>query len=481
MHTIGISRKQVRLASWEDFVPADSPARQIDRFVDEMDTSYFLFSSHDTVGRRPYNPKDMLKLFLYGNDKGVFSSRKLERECRENVIVFWLLNGLQPESKTICNFRRNNAENLNRFFSEFARKLVRDGYIDGKVVGLDGTKIRANNSGNNNFNLKRVTAKIEKAEKQIADYMSEVDKNDKLDGLVSKHEKLVSIKQRIENGETEVSTTDPDSRMMKMPNGGKNVCHNVQSAVDSKNKMIAGFKVVSNQNDQGLLHSVAKEVKENLGLKKMMVTADTGYFDADEIEKCHLDNIETLITALEPHKNSELYTKKDFVFDEQIDAYLCPAGQKLTLAAISNDTKHYRNIKACKDCPLKSKCTKGVYRTVSHHVKYETVKRNAYALVKNAEKHRLRGALCEHPFGTIKHNMRFVQFLLRTNPKVSGEAALFFTVYNLKRLRNLSNNNLPCAQTQAILEKLRFLFAFVALAISVFGFISKKFLRKPQN
>jgi len=122
-----------------------------------MDTSYFKYSEHDTVvGRRPYNPKDILKLYLYGNDKGVFSSRKLERECRENIVVFWLLNGLRPESKTICNFRKDNAENLKRFFKEFAIKLASDGLIDGKIVGIDGTKIRANNASKNNYSLKRL-------------------------------------------------------------------------------------------------------------------------------------------------------------------------------------------------------------------------------------------------------------------------------------------------------------------------------------
>jgi len=88
MHILGEGRGQIGLISWDDYVPLNSPARQIDKFVDEMDTSYFIYSSHDSVGRRPYSPKDMLKLYLYGNDKGIFSSRRLERECEENVVVF---------------------------------------------------------------------------------------------------------------------------------------------------------------------------------------------------------------------------------------------------------------------------------------------------------------------------------------------------------------------------------------------------------
>lgn len=430
------------LTSWGDFVPLDSPARQIDRFVDEMDTSYFLFSSHDSVGRRPYNPKDMLKLYLYGNDKGVFSSRKLERECHENIVVFWLLNGLKPESKTICNFRKDNADNLKRFFHEFVKLLAIEGLIRGKIVGIDGTKIRANNAGDNCFNLKRVTAKIEKLEKKITEYIAEVDKNDKLDGLVAKRERLVEIKKQIEGGEVdEISTTDPDSRMMRMANGGKNVCHNVQSAVDSENKLIASFEVCSNQNDQGLLHFVAKSLKDNLEIDEMTVLADTGYYDADELGKCHADNIETLVSPLTPCKNSEKFTKNDFLYDEPNDCYICPAKQILAYATTSNGTVQYRNLKACKNCPLKQKCTHGTYRTISHHENYAAIKRNTEAIAKNKGIHKQRGRLCEHPFGTIKYNMKFVQFLTRGNTKVSGEIALLFTAYNLKRLRTLVVND----------------------------------------
>jgi hypothetical protein len=93
---------------------------------------------------------------------------------------------------------------------------------------------------------------------------------------------------------------------------------------------------------------------------------------------------------------------------------------------------------------------------VSHHENYEAIKRNAEAVAKNRVAHKLRGQLCEHPFGTIKHNMRFVQFLTRGNTRVTGEAALLFIAYNLKRLRNIAPNDInepkQQAQTQGILN-----------------------------
>jgi transposase len=70
------------------------------------------------------------------------------RPYAKKNVVFGLLNGLKPESKTICNFRKDNAENLKRFFREFAKKLANDDLIGGKIIKIDGAKIRANNVGN---------------------------------------------------------------------------------------------------------------------------------------------------------------------------------------------------------------------------------------------------------------------------------------------------------------------------------------------
>jgi len=96
-HIVGANRNQVTIGCLDELVAAESPARQIDRLIDEADTSYFGKSEAKAVGRPPFNPKDMLKLYIYGVDNGVNSSRKLERECKRNVEAMWLMNGLQPD------------------------------------------------------------------------------------------------------------------------------------------------------------------------------------------------------------------------------------------------------------------------------------------------------------------------------------------------------------------------------------------------
>ncbi|MCL2797585.1 MAG: transposase, partial [Firmicutes bacterium] len=120
----------------------------------------FVKATVKEVGRPPYDPKDMLKLYLYGMDKGILSSRKLEHECKYSIETMWLLSELQPENKTIRNFRRENATHIPRFFNEYVQFLAKNGYIKGELVAIDGTKIRANNSKRNNYSVKKLDRSV---------------------------------------------------------------------------------------------------------------------------------------------------------------------------------------------------------------------------------------------------------------------------------------------------------------------------------
>ncbi len=256
------SREQVKMVCLSDFVPADSPARQIDQVVDGMDTSYFTNSELNAQGRPPYDPKDLLKLLIYGMENAVVSSRKLKRECARNMELRWLVGEIIPDQKTISSFRTSNSENIKRFFNEYARRLYDEGYIDGKIVSVDGTKIRANNSKRNNFSAGKLDRHIEYINTKLAEYQNELDKNDRIEELEERKAKYESYRTRIASGEvTEVSVTDPDSRLMKQGNNGVDVSYNVQAAVDAKNKLIAGIAVTNEPNDQGQLYPVAKSVK----------------------------------------------------------------------------------------------------------------------------------------------------------------------------------------------------------------------------
>jgi len=452
-HLVGKSRKQVEFLCLEELIEADSPARQIDEFVDGADTSYFEKAALKVMGRPSYNPKDMLKLYIHGMDNGIRSSRKLDRECKVNVEAMWLMNGLQPDDKTICNFRKDNVENIKRFFNEHCVTLARAGYIEGKIMGNDGVKIRANNSKKNNFSGKKLDERIKYIEEKIAGYLNEMDKNDKADEVKEKEEKIEELKarkkkyetfkERIDSGEvTEVSTTDPDARIMRQGNGGSDVSYNTGVAVDGKNKLIAGFLVTNEANDQGKLYDTIKPIKDRLGLEEIIVPADKGFYDTDDFKKCEDAGIIPIVAK--PEKEEEgtgLYKKGDFKYITGEDVFVCPAGQKLKGSnPDENGYKRYRNPKACAHCPLRDKCTTGKRKDLGRHQYADYAERNDQRLKDNPEIYKLRQQLCEHPFGTMKRTMGIRQFLLREKPDVSAEVALICLAYNLKRLRVIHKN-----------------------------------------
>ena len=450
-HILGKDREQVKFLCLEEMVEADSPARQIDRLVDETDTSYFVKSEPNEMGRPPYDPKDLLKLHIYGYENRAYSSRLMKRECRCNIEAMWLMKGLQPDDKTICNFRRDNAEQIKRFFNEYCQRLAEDGYIDGKIVAIDGTKIRANNSKRNNYSQNKLNNRIGRLDERISGlrerlgvYLDEIEKNDKLDELEERKTKYEGYKERIEGGEvSEVSTTDPDSRLMRQGNGGADVSYNVQTAVDGKYKLVAGFMVTNEPNDQGQLYKVAKSVKDNLGLESMTVPADKGYYDTDDIKACEDDNIITIAAKPEDKgpKDEFKFKKEDFRYDKYEDVFICPAGKKLKASKPDkNGYKRYRTPGACSHCPIKSKCTIGERKDLGRHQYADYAERNDERFKANPDIYKLRQLLSEHPFGTIKRTMGIRQFLMRGLTNTNGEAALIFLAYNLKRMRNIHKN-----------------------------------------
>src|SRR6202049_1400900 len=112
-HVTGQSRYQSTLFPevLDEVVGRDDPVRVIDAFVDTLDLAALGFSkvAAEDMGRPPYAPGDLLKLYIYGYLHRVRASRRLEAETHRNVPVIWLIKRLTPGVKTIADFRREHA------------------------------------------------------------------------------------------------------------------------------------------------------------------------------------------------------------------------------------------------------------------------------------------------------------------------------------------------------------------------------------
>jgi len=258
-----------------------------------------------------------------------------------------------------------------------------------------------------------------------------------------------------QSGENEISTTDPDSRLMAN-NNHLEVSYNVQTTVDAKYKLIADFKVTQKPNDLGQLAPMALRAKRLFGNKTFEVLADKGYYKAQDLQKCSQKGI-TLYVTKQTYANTtqeQAFYSDQFKYNKTKNTYLCPAGKELHYYRIrKKDGKiigyECRNDDACKDCKFKARCTRAQKgRSIFRHVKQDLLDRIDTQTKKNFKKYKLRQMIVEHPFGTIKRGWSAYYFLTKRKVSVSAEISLSFLAYNLKRVINILG-------TEEILRRLR--------------------------
>ena len=149
----GFSRDQIsfQLLSLDEMIDKENPVRAIDAFVDSLCLSDIRIKEYKKhhPGQQPYDRKDLLKLFIYGYFNKIRSSRSLETECKRNIELIWLVNGIRPDHGTISLFLKENRKSFKEVMKTFTCLLKGWGLIDGELVAIDGTKIRAHNSKSN--------------------------------------------------------------------------------------------------------------------------------------------------------------------------------------------------------------------------------------------------------------------------------------------------------------------------------------------
>jgi transposase len=285
----GISREQISMMCPEALIGSDNPVRVIDMFVEQLDLVELGFSKTklSKEGRPPYEAKYLLKLFYYGYINKIRSSRKLEAECLRNVELWWLIYQLNPGYHTIADLRKDNADAFKNAFKVFIAFLRGEDLFDGKVIAVDGTKIRAQNNKNNNFNEGKFAKSLEYIETQVTEYIKEMDECDaQEDKQVSElrkkdvDKKLEVLKKRkkyytdlnaamVESGEKQISMSDPESRSLPLNDVVTAVCYNIQAVADNKHSLIVDFDTI-NTTDQGQLYPMATKAMK-LPLRRTLV------------------------------------------------------------------------------------------------------------------------------------------------------------------------------------------------------------------
>src|SRR5580698_10927534 len=178
----GPDRSQTQLlpTCLEDYVAAEAPVRFIEAFVEGLDLKELGFqrAEPNATGRPPYDPLDLLKLYIYGYLNRVRSSRRLEAECHRNVEVIWLLRTLKPNFKTIADFRAENRAAFKAVFRAFTLLCKRLDLFGRELLAVDGTRIKAVNNKDRNFTRNSLENFIKAADERLADYLRRLDEGD---------------------------------------------------------------------------------------------------------------------------------------------------------------------------------------------------------------------------------------------------------------------------------------------------------------
>lgn len=469
---VGNPRNQAPLIplSLEEQIGADNEVRVIDLFVGSLPLADYGFKVDQGENGRPaYHPADLLKLFLYGYLNRVRSSRHLEKECRRNIEVKWLLQELTPDHNTISAFRKNNPTAMREVFRATVRAAQQFKLIGGKLLAVDSTKLRAQNSKKNNYNHKKIERHLAYIDDKLQQYEQQLAKADgdsdpevvmeETESLLNRRQMYEDLKEELyDTGEAQISVSDPDARQMITRNNITEVAYNIQSTVDAKHCLPIDYSV-TNQNDSKALGPAAERACSELGHSRFTLLADKGYHTGSELRVTQEMGVETIVAIPDISSASmapdPAYNVSEFRYSKRTHSYTCPAGQKLT----TNGTwyrkerssvnrrrgdavmvQHFKT-KACPTCPVLALCTKntrGRGRVIERTEHQDYIDQNRKNVQAKELLYKRRQAIVEHPFGVIKRQWGFYYVLTRKGmDRAAADVGLIFTAYNLRRVMSI--------------------------------------------
>jgi transposase len=412
----------------EELIPDDHVCRVIDAFVDRLDMADLGFERAEAAdtGRPGYDPRDLLKLYLYGYLQQIRSSRRLESECRRNIELMWLLGRLAPDHKTIAEFRRLHRDGVTAAGAELVRLARSVGLVKGEWIAIDGSKFQAVSS----------TRSVRERE-ALERYLEQLEQSDRQDEVVIDPGAVASALEKLRQH------PEPEVGLMRTTNGII-PAYNVQAAVDAEHALIVVQQVTDQAADNRSLQPMAEAAKAAVGepAQTLNVIADAGYSNGEQAEACEAKGILPHVPANRAVNNQgdgTLFDRTKFTYQAESDTFLCPAGQTLArkqLVRKDRSVYYMGQPEVCGSCALKSRCTTSSQRLVSRHLHEDALQRMQQRATPEAM--RLRRSTVEHPFANLKYRIfGHPRFLLRGLRGAQTEISLAVAAYNLKRMRNI--------------------------------------------
>lgn len=455
-------REQTQLLpqSIEDYVAADAPVRVYDAFIEALSLKDLgiAYDPHK-MGNPEYNPKAMLKLLVYGYSYGVRSSRRLEREACYNLSFIWLTGGLQPDHKTIAEFRRQHKSALQQVLKQCARMCLRLNLIAGNTLFVDGTKIRANAGWKEQWTKARAQKALAKIDERILALLAECESTDaeetssgsfikiakELQDQTTLKNKVEQVLAELQTEDDSLNTTDPDCKPMHSTKGTF-PSYNAQHVVDAKHGLIVHADAVSDATDVYQFAQQIDQANQTLIQPCSTACADAGYANIKEENKIDTQHIQVVVPTNIQAREREAgpFAKSKFTYDAERNEYRCPEGHPLTYKGYdSSNHKHEYRIHAketCLTCPHFGVCTNSRHGRRIKRLDLEEVKLKLeaqYASPEGQAIYKLRKQNAELPFGHVKRNLGVQSYLLRGREGAKAETSILATCFNLARMMTL--------------------------------------------
>lgn len=461
-HRRGESREQAALfpVMLDELVGQESLVRVVDAWVGSLDLAALGFckAQAQVMGAPPYDPADLLKLYVWGYLNAVRSSRALERECRRNVECMWLLGRLAPDHKTIAQFRRTNTQALVAACAAFVAFARSQRLIAGTTVAIDGSKIRAVASRKAVVHTKELAEQAERNARQIEQYLQQLDAQDQQDGAACPQQR--DVRRALEHLQGQQAQVQAQLARLQQGRGHTAVrgeadaqvmghatnfapAYNLQTAVESQSHLIVAHQVTNQASDQRQLQPMAQAASQALG-QPVTAVADAGYANGEHIAALQAKGITSYVAvnrAVNNQAGGTLYERSAFRYDRAADCFTCPQGRLLQRKQLHRKDKavmYAASAEDCGVCPSKSQCTAAPRRFVTRHLYEDALQANAQRMAEHPEMMQLRKQTVEHPFADLKHRiLGNARLLMRGLQGARSELSLAVLAYNLKRASNM--------------------------------------------
>jgi len=501
----------------EAIIAEDHPVRLVDEILDKLVWAEWEASYHGSRGQPPIHPSVMAKVLLFAMIRRIRSSRQIEYELKHSIDFMWLTSGRRIDHTTISEFRRMHSQELRGIFRQMVKLAIDLNVANLAELCIDGTRVLGNANRYKTWTTKRLAKALEQLDEQIAEALESLEVNDALNedllgddvsadrlpaavaDLKTRREQLAAHMETTQamdstrksngtKGPAQLPKTDTDSRILPNKEGGYATNYTPMATTETGFGLIVAADVVIGNVEHNQLPTIIDVVQSDYGIQVERVLADAAYTTGENLTTAEQQDVELIGPMPEPkcddnpasredptqpvaeadldrlpiNAQTKRFDKSAFCYDEDADAYYCPAGKPLPYRTKKTATRDGKPVRQkvytcndCQGCPLAERCRQNPNSARGRELKQDEHEgarrrhRERMSQLSSKEAYLRRPHFGELPFAVIKNHFDMRRFLLRGIEGVGQEWQWGCTAFNLKKLmvrwgelrRNFANTN----------------------------------------